>query len=227
MKYFDWKFLLVGTVMVLAAGAASALKPTRAQHETAGLDLAKMVPVSFGDWVIDPSIVPIVPAPDVQANLARLYSQIVSRTYVNARGERMMLTIAYGGDQSDALKAHRQEVCYSAQGFEIRGVLHDKLYLLGKSVPVTRMLAVRHARSEPVTYWLTIGNRVVLGRLQRLLVQLRFGLSGRIPDGMLVRVSSISTNPTRAFKAHEEFITALLGAMRQDDVPRLLGSLSS
>ncbi|HEV8644621.1 MAG TPA: EpsI family protein [Burkholderiales bacterium] len=227
MKYFDWKFLLVGTVMVLAAGAASALKPTRAQHETAGFDLAKMVPVSFGDWIIDPSIVPIVPAPDVQANLARLYSQIVSRTYVNARGESMMLTIAYGGDQSDALKAHWQEVCYSAQGFEIKEVLHDNLYLLGKSVPVTRMLAVRRARSEPVTYWLTMGNRVVLGRLQRLLVQLRFGLSGRIPDGMLVRVSSISTNPTQAFMAHEEFISALLGAMRQDDVPRLLGSLPS
>jgi EpsI family protein len=226
MKYFDWKFLLVGTVMVLAAGAASALKPTRAQHE-AGIDLARMIPVSFGDWIIDPGNVPIVPSPDVQANLARLYDQIVSRTYVNARGERMMLTIAYGGDQSDALKAHRQEVCYSAQGFEIKEVLHGDLRLLGKPIPVTRMLAVRGPRSEPVTYWFTMGNRVVLGRLQRLLVQLRFGLSGRIPDGMLVRVSSISTHPARAFMEHGEFTSALLGAMRPDDVPMLLGSRSS
>ncbi len=35
MKYFDWKSLLVGAVMVLAAGTALGLKPTRAQHDTA------------------------------------------------------------------------------------------------------------------------------------------------------------------------------------------------
>jgi len=34
----------------------------------------------------------------VQANLDRLYRQIVARTYVNAAGERMMLTVAHGGD---------------------------------------------------------------------------------------------------------------------------------
>jgi hypothetical protein len=44
---------------------------------------------------------------------------------------------------------------------------------------------------------------------------------------MLVRVSSISAKPTRAFKEHEEFISALLEGMRQGDVHRLLGSRSS
>jgi len=224
MKYFDWKSLLVGAVMVLAAGTALGLKPTRAQHDTADFDFEKIIPVSFNDWIVDPSIVPIVPAPDVQANLNRLYSQVVSRTYVNARGERMMLTIAYGGDQSDALKVHRQEVCYAAQGFEIRDVSHENLLFREKTIPVTRMLAVRGPRWEPVTYWFTMGDRVVLGRLERLMVQLKFGLSGRIPDGMLVRVSSISTNSARAFKGHEEFISALLEGMRRSDVHRLLGS---
>ncbi|TMG75892.1 MAG: hypothetical protein E6H75_09475 [Betaproteobacteria bacterium] len=38
MKYFDWKSLLVGAVMVLAAGTALGLKPTRAQHDTADFD---------------------------------------------------------------------------------------------------------------------------------------------------------------------------------------------
>ena len=217
-------FLLAGLAMLVAASAALALKPTRAQHETAGFDLERMIPASFADWSIDPFMVPIVPAPDVQANLARLYDQIVSRTYVNSRGERVMLTIAYGGDQSDALKAHRQEVCYAAQGFEIRNVWHEELRLAGKPIPVTRLLAVRGARWEPVTYWFTMGDRVVLSRLERLAVQLRFGLSGRIPDGTLVRVSSISSNSAQAFNGQEEFISALLGQMRAGDVARLLGS---
>lgn len=227
MNRFDWKFPLVGVAMLAAAAAALALKPAGAQHAAADFDLGQAIPSAFDDWVIDPSIVPIVPAPDVQAKLDRIYNQIVSRTYVNSRGERVMLTVAYGGDQSDALKAHRQEVCYAAQGFEIRNVLHVNLRFQEKTIPVTRMLAVRGTRSEPVTYWFTMGDRVVLGRLERLMVQLRYGLSGRIPDGMLVRVSSISTDPTRAYTGHEEFISALLGEMREGGVRRLLGSLSS
>lgn len=225
MNRFDWKFPLVGAAMLAAAAAAVALTPARAQHGATSFDLERIIPSSFGDWSIDPFMVPIVPAPDVQANLARLYDQIVSRTYVNSRGERMMLTIAYGGDQSDALKVPRQEVCYAAQGFEIRKVVHGDLRLWGKTIPVTRFLAVRGPRSEPVTYWFTMGDRVVRGRLERLLAQISYGLSGRIPDGMLVRVSSLLTNPAQAFKGHEEFTGALLAGMGRGDVYRLIGSL--
>lgn len=227
MKRFDRKFLLVGVVMILAAGAALPLKPSRVQQDIAIFDLEQIILRSFGDWTVDPYVVPIPPTPDVQADLNALYAQIVSRTYVNSRGERVMLTVAYGGDQSNALKSHLQEDCYVAQGFEIRNLSHDTLSFRGEAIPVTRVFAVRGPRSEPVTYWLTMGDRVLLGRLDRLMVQLRFGLSGRIPDGMLVRVSNISTNPTRAFKEHEEFIGALLGGMRRGDVHRLLGSPSS
>jgi EpsI family protein len=224
MKHSDWRFLLVGMAMVLAAGAALALKPSRAQQDARDLELEQMIPRSFGDWTVDPNVVPIPPTPDVQASLDRIYDQLVSRTYVNARGERVMLTIAYGGDQSDALKAKRQEVCYEAWGFEIRNVFRDRLRFHETSIPITRFLAVRGLRSEPVTYWITLGDRVVLGRLERLIVQLKFGLFGRIPDGMLVRASSISVSPARAFKEHEEFISALLAGMGQGDVHRLVGS---
>lgn len=224
VKSLEWKFLVVSAAMITAAGAALVLKPSRLPPDAAAFDLEDVVRRSFGDWRVDPGVVPIPPAPDVQANLEKLYAQIVNRTYVNSRGERIMLTIAYGGDQSDALKAHRQEVCYAAQGFEVRNVRHESLRFRDRAVPVTRLLAVRGRRSEPVTYWFTMGDRVVLGRLERLMVQLKFGLSGRIPDGMLVRVSSFSSHPAQAFRGHEEFIGALLGAAREGDVRRLLGS---
>ena len=101
MRYFSSRFLLAGAAMVLAAGAAPALKPSRAHQDTAAFDLEGVIPRSFGNWIIDPSIVPIVPAPDVQAQLDRLYSQVVSRTYVNSHGERVMLVLAYGGEQRE------------------------------------------------------------------------------------------------------------------------------
>ena len=208
--------------MLGAALAAPAMKPVPAEGPAA--DLERIVPATFGDWHIDPEVVPIAPTPDVQAKLERIYRQIVSRTYVNAQGERMMLTIAHGGDQSDALKAHRQEACYAAQGFAIHALERGSLSAAGRTLPVTRMVAVRGARVEPVTYWFTMGDRVVLGRAERLRTQLASGLAGRIPDGMLVRVSSISADPAQAFAAQQAFAAALFGAVPAGEAARFVGS---
>jgi exosortase B len=215
--------IVVAALMAGSALAAPLLKPVHAEGSV-GFVLESMVPQAFGDWSIDPTIMPIAPTADVQAKLDRIYSQTVSRTYVNSAGERMMLTVAYGGDQSDALKAHRQEVCYTAQGFSIHGLHHDTLAVQGGSIPVTRMLAIREERSEPVTYWFTMGDRVVRGRVERLATQLREGFAGRIPDGMLVRVSSISGDEQGAYAAQQSFIASLLAAMPSTDRARLAGA---
>jgi exosortase B len=217
--------LASAVLMIGVAVAAPQMKPVPA--EGPALDLERLVPQAFGDWSIDPTIEPIAPTPDVQAKLDRIYNQTVSRSYVNSQGEQMMLTLAYGGDQSDALKAHRQEVCYTAQGFEIHGLHHGDLSAAGRSVPVTRMLALRGERSEPVTYWFTMGDRVVRGRAERLQVQLAAGFQGRIPDGMLVRVSSISGDAASAFGAQQAFIASLLAAMPAADAARLVGAARS
>ena len=209
-------------LMIMTSLAAPVLKPVRAEGPL--LQLESLVPRTFGDWSIDPSIVPVPPSAEVQAKLDRIYSQTVSRTYVNAAGDHMMLTVAYGGDQSDALKAHRQEVCYTAQGFTIHDLHTDELAVGRGSIPVTRMLAVRGERSEPVTYWFTMGDRVVRGRVERLVMQLREGFAGRIPDGMLVRVSSISGDSPAAYAAQQAFVAELLGAMPSQQRARLAGA---
>ena len=211
--------------MVGAAVAAPMLKPT--PDPNAVFDLEAAVPQAFGGWKIDPTVVPVSPAPDVQENLNRLYRQVVARTYVNDAGERMMLTVAHGGDQSDALKAHRQEVCYRAQGFAVSGVDRGALIANGRYIDVTRFLATRGDRSEPVTYWFTMGDRVVLGRLERLRVQLAHGLRGRVPDGLLVRVSSIDPSPARAHAAQAAFVGALAAAIPQQHASRLVGAVHS
>ena len=215
--------LAAGIAMAATAAAAPMLKPVPDSKPAA--DLEAVVPATFGDWRVDPEVIPVSVAPDVQSKLDRIYRQIVSRTYVNSRGERMMLTVAHGGDQSDALKAHRQEACYAAQGFEIRGLQHGTVSTAGRTIPVTRMLAVRGERSEPVTYWFTMGDRVVLGRLERLRVQVENGLAGRVPDGMLVRVSSLSADPAGAFAAQESFITSILAAIPAADATRFVGAV--
>ena len=208
-------------LMIGSALAAPALRPA---STPSSLDLERALPTAFGDWRVDPEDVPVAPAPGVQANLDRIYRQVVSRTYVNAAGERMMLTVAHGGDQGDALKAHRQEKCYEAQGFEVSGLERTRVDVAGRTIPATRMVAVRGERIEPVTYWFTMGDRVVLGRAERLRVQVASGLSGRVPDGMLVRVSSISPDAPHAFAAQRAFAAAIFERVSPADAARFVGA---
>jgi len=222
LRAWSAKHLIVGLVFALAAGLAVALKPVPKPRD-ANFDLEKLVPRSFGDWRIDASIVPIPPSPDVQANLDKLYDQIVNRTYVNGAGQRIMLSIAYGGDQSDSLKAHRQEVCYSAQGFSIVELLQGEVRFDDRHIPATRLLAVKGGRSEPVTYWFTMGDHVVMSRVGRLLLQLRYGLQGEIPDGMLVRVSNLSGDSGASYQAHARFLQDMLKSIDPPAVSRLAG----
>lgn len=224
MKLLSIRHLAVGLAMMAAVGLAAAIKPTSHARD-GGFDLERIVPASFGDWRIDPQVVPIPPSPDVKANLDKIYDQMVNRTYVNSRDERIMLSIAYGGEQSDNLKAHRQEVCYAAQGFQIRGLIQGALEVGQSTIPVTRMHAVSGKRSEPVTYWFTMGDKVVLGRFERLMVQIKYGLSGEIPDGMLVRVSNISADPDAAYRAHDVFLRDLMAAVDRPYANRFLGTL--
>jgi exosortase B len=216
--------LLLAVAMVGAAVAAPVMQPVPME---ANLDLEQVIPARFGDWQLDPQVMPIAPTLDVQAKLDRIYRQVVSRTYVNSAGERIMLTVAHGGDQSDALKAHRQEKCYEAQGFTIAGLEHGTLTAARREIPVTRMVAVRGERVEPVTYWFTMGDRVVLGRGERLRVQVESGLAGRIPDGMLVRVSSISADPGDAFAAQQDFATAIFAHVDPGQSARFIGAARS
>ena len=163
-KPMSW---IAGIAMLCCAALASAWRPVAVANP--GFQLEALIPAQFGAWRVDAGVIPIAPTPDVQQNLDKLYGQIVSRAYVNDRGERMMLVVAYGGDQSDSLKAHRQEVCYTAQGFTVRDVHQDTLNASGALVPLVRMHAQKDDRSEPVSYWFTMGDRVVIGRLDRLI----------------------------------------------------------
>ncbi|MGH8636578.1 MAG: exosortase-associated protein EpsI, B-type, partial [Burkholderiales bacterium] len=198
------KPILLAVLMLIAAGLTIAATPRQRMADLGPkLDLEQIVPESLGDWRIDRSIMPVVPAPDVQAKLDQIYNQTLARTYVDKQGNRVMLSIAYGGDQSDAMRAHRPEVCYAAQGFQvIRSSLSQVATQFGV-LPVKRLIATKGTRHEPITYWIVVGDNIVLDGLQQKLAQLRYGLTGKIPDGVLVRVSTIDTNSEHSFQVQD------------------------
>jgi EpsI family protein len=101
-------------------------------------------------------------------------------------------------------------VCYSAQGFRITGLQHLQINVGGGELPATRMVATLGGRVEPVTYWFTTGDTVVLSYWDREWAQFRYALSGYVPDGYLVRVSSLTANAGAAYGQQLEFANALM-----------------
>ncbi len=217
--------LLVG-LMALAAAAGELLRPTdRLSERKAPILLDKQVPESFGEWKLDTNIRPVVPDPGLQAMLDTLYSQTLARTYVNAKGERVMLSIAYGSDQSnEATAVHRPEFCYSAQGFRVRTIGKESLVVGQTQIPVSRVLAQLGQRNEPITYWVTLDESATLPGLGRKLQQIRYGLKGQIPDGMLVRVSSISASTADSYALQLRFLQQMHVAVPAEVRGRYFGS---
>jgi len=216
-------------LMVSAAAMAIVLKPTRHMaDDLPPLSLAAAIPQRFGEWRIDTGMVPVGNSPEVQAKLDEIYSQTLARTYANAKGEQVMLSIAYGADQSDeGSQVHRPEFCYTAQGFQLLGNIIGNLTTQYGTLPVRRLLAVQGNRNEPITYWITVGDKATLPGIRRKLNQLAYGLTGTIPDGMLVRVSSIQTDSTNAYKLQEDFIRSMLASLSPQDRARVAGRFSA
>ncbi len=224
MKFINHRALVIALLMFAGAGLALAMNPTQKIADTLEKPvLDTMIPQQIGKWKIDTSIVPIEPSPEVKALLNKIYNQTLSRTYVDPAGRRIMLSIAYGGDQSDSMRVHLPEVCYAAQGFEVFDSVAGTLPTKYGELPVKRLVATQRNRYEPITYWIVIGDKAVLSGTEQKFAQLSYGLTGKVPDGFLVRVSSIDLDRQAAYRLQEEFSKSMLDAMSETNRTRISG----
>lgn len=219
-------FILL-VLMIASAGLATALRPTISlADERAPIDLKAMVPASFGDWRLVERTGAYIVDPQTQQTLDKIYSETLSRSYVNSKGYQIMLSIAYGKNQSDALQLHKPEVCYPAQGFQLSDKRAASLALGAQTIPSTRLMTRLNLRQEPVTYWTVVGDHVTVGGINKKVTEIRYALNNRIPDGMLIRVSSIDGNPTTAYSLQDEFAREMVAAIAPAHRGRFSGSIN-
>jgi EpsI family protein len=211
--------------MLAASGFALALRPTqKIADEGPALNLEAMIPHTFGEWREEEQNRLQIVDPQQQQTIDRIYTQILNRTYVNAAGYRIMLAIAYGDDQRDAMQAHYPEVCYPAQGFEVLSRKSGSIETPIGNIPAMRLVtSLQNRRLEPVTYWVMIGDVAITGGLYKKLAEMRYGLKGFIPDGLLFRVSSIDDDNEHAFQMHRLFITNILSSVSPQERKRISG----
>jgi EpsI family protein len=225
------KFLASAILGVAMAGTSALTGALTPKQKVAAVqerfDLEAMIPKRFGNWTVDNTVVPLTPDETQKELIATLYDQTLARTYVNDAGQRVMLSIAYGGDQSKQLQLHLPEVCYVAQGFDMVQDHKAELATHYGSVPVKRLVARQNARNEPITYWVTIGDRAVMSGLGQKYQRFLYGLSGKIPDGMLVRVSTVEADEHGAYRVQDRFVNQMLDAMSPHDRMKLVGAATN
>lgn len=229
MKLVSFKHLVIGLCMFAAAGMALALKPSaKLVDSETQINLETLIPAQFGGWKVDETIATLLVTPELQKVIEETYSQTLTRTYVNGAGKRIMLSVAYGGTHGEGMQTHRPEVCYPAQGFQVvKDTRPDILSTQYGELPIKRLVAAQGARNEPITYWVVVGDQQTQFGLRMKLAQMRYTLTGVVPDGMLVRVSSIDRDETGAYENQTDFIRSMLAAMRDSERERITGKFGS
>jgi EpsI family protein len=216
--------VLLASAAILGAGVlAETLKPRQLLASTqAAPNLEMTVPKDFGEWHLVPSIGLVTPSDPgyVQNELEqRIYSQEIARGYTDAAGNIIMFLVAYGPVQNYRLKSHLPEVCYGAAGFRVSAKIVNQVSYLKDAPPLTvsRVVAEKEGRFEPITYWMKVGDDIATGVFDRQIARMKYGLEGIIPDGALIRVSTIGLSEAASFKLQDKFVHDLLSALSAKD----------
>ena len=224
MTHFTRRAIVLAVLMLGASMLSVALTPTkRFMVEAAQFDLEVLIPRQFGDWKMVEGGIQAVVNPQTQASLKKLYSQTLSRNYVNSDGRHIMLSLAYGADQSHENQIHKPEVCYPAQGFQISHQKNDVVHVESTVLPVMRIMAQHGNRHEPLTYWIRMGDSLVRGAIEQNLTRIGYGLKGYIPDGILFRISEINPDAESSYALQDQFIQSLLPSLTHDARKLLIG----
>jgi EpsI family protein len=217
---------IASALMAVAIMLAVLLVPRAIGGSTGGPDLEALVPPRFGSWTLDARPAAALVNPQEADAASQVYSQVLSRTYVDASsGASVMLSIAYGPNQTRSHDLHVPDICYPAGGFRIERVAAGEFVTPDNvTVPVRKLIAQRLQRREPLTYWLVVGGQATTGPVRAKLLALSYGLRGRIADGLVFRVSTVGLPDDLAFRRQEEFIHALFDHLPPADRVRLSGT---
>jgi EpsI family protein len=193
--------------------------------------LEDTVPRQFGDWRELPTpYAQVSLSTGLDPNMEQPYDQVVMRTYVNSKGEQVMLALAWGKRQRQEVKIHRPDLCYIAQGYEIASLApntFNSIVSSGQLVSGKHMVAMSRRGGEAVSYWMRIGSLFSESAVETRIQIAKAGLNGRIPDGILVRSSvriGKADDAARAWPLLDKFLLDLVTSVPDETRTLLLGS---
>jgi len=217
---------VAATVLMVGAFLATlALTPSRSWFDEMGRpSLDQVVPHQFGDWTDTGQVPRAVVSPEQGEQLRIIYNQTLARTYVHRpSGRIIMLSLALGTEQSYSTQLHRPEMCYRAQGFDVYRQRDQDIATPVGTIETSRLWTRAGGRNELVSYWVRTGDRITRGSLEMNLARIALALRGFNADGLLFRVSEITTDEGSSFRLQEQFMNDLLAAVPSAQRAMLVG----
>lgn len=220
--------LLLSSMFVAASAMAYVATPKLVErHDWPVLETS--IPKQIGTWQALPNpLAQVSLSTNSETDINQPYDQTVMRSYRDDQGHVIQVAVAWGKSQRQEIKIHRPELCYPAQGLSVQSLTDVSFPLTSMSqqqVIGKRMITKDHAgQTELVSYWLRIGNVYSSSALETRMHILKEGLSGHVPDGILVRVSQrvpADHDQEAVFARQEQFAVALVKAS-PDAVKELL-----
>ncbi|MBX7539399.1 exosortase-associated protein EpsI, V-type [Qipengyuania sphaerica] len=204
------RHLVLGGMLTAAAVLAEARRPVVANPVIEKQDFRAWVPDRCGEWSSTGSGDVVLPPPDELSD--RLYDNLITQVYREAGGEEVMLLMAYNNRQDGMLQVHRPEVCYPVGGFELTETAATQLRLGAKSIPASMFTASSPGRVEHVMYFTRVGNSFPRSWASQRETVIAENLRGYIPDGLMLRVSSLSPRPETALNHMRQFVQSFHAA---------------
>lgn len=210
------KFFVVIALFMGAAAFSLFYKVERvAQAKTVNLTA---IPAEIGDWHM------LNQKTNPSTFESGFLNDVLFRTYQRADGKTIMLAIAYGADQRQHFSIHVPEGCYRAAGFDVTSMGFAKVDVPG--LELKKLLIKGEGRTEPMQYWIVLNEKVVTSHFERKIKQIYYSFFGAKAGGVLVRVSSLSTDKDfqQDYEIQKAFIAALYKSLNSELRRMLFGN---
>jgi EpsI family protein len=207
----DRRKMLIGLLFAGAASVTYARQPRERVDYLGSGKLDDLIPRTIGPWKFATTSGLVVPPEDSLAG--GLYSQLLTRVYVNEDDTPIMLLIAQSGAQTGLLQVHRPEFCYPAGGYALSPIVERTVQANGRSFPANQLTATAPGRTEQILYWTRVGDDMPPSWAKQRLVTAMDSLKGVIPDAVLVRVSTVDADSAASATRLADFVARMIDAI--------------
>jgi EpsI family protein len=211
------KFIMVIALFIAAAAFVMFYKVERVTQAST-INLAA-VPEEIGEWQM------LEQQTSMKKSASEFLNDVLFRTYQRRDGKIIMLAIAYGADQKQNFSIHVPEGCYRAAGSDVTsiGVVNDADI---PGLELKRLLIKDKEKTEPMQYWIVLNGRVITSHFERKIKQVYYSLFNVHAGGVLVRVSSLSSDKDfqKDYEIQRSFINDLYKSLNPELRDLLFGN---
>ena len=203
--------MVMGGALMACGALAIIRQPSSIAKPIDDNKFKSILPATVGPWRSRPSVELVLPPADALSE--KLYENLETRIYEGKDLPQIMFVIAYSSIQSDNVHVHRPEVCYPAAGLKIMSNEGLKLTVGNKKIAARFLAADRDGPVEYILYWVRVGKEFPAKWLDQRVEMMIANVAGHLPDGVLVRFSTISNDAAEASATLTNFATQMAGAL--------------